>query len=211
MDTAVKFLVLTIAVVTVAFAVIREGLNYLNYPSLQIIRYPADRREIVIYHRGSSQRKATLFVRKLDPKASPVKIADLNYKDTIAPAAEEDPLMGKLSWTADGTAVVAMGRETRSEPDPPPLWIYDVGSYTLYSPGKFRSGQIMGQEHIDAILKVKGGVGHPIAQWYQLGKKENYVFSWKAHHWNRLCELPPPRAAKVKFARIPKTPEPPRQ
>ena len=155
MDTAVKFLVLTIAVVTVAFAVIREGLNYLNYPSLQIIRYPADRREIVIYHRGSSQRKATLFVRKLDPKASPVKIADLNYKDTIAPAAEEDPLMGKLSWTADGTAVVAMGRETRSEPDPPPLWIYDVGSYTLYSPGKFRSGQIMGQEHIDAILKVK--------------------------------------------------------
>ena len=75
MDTAVKFLVLAAVIATVAFAIIREGINYLEYPSLQVIRYPEEERELIVYHRGIADRRATLFIRELDPRAAPQRIA----------------------------------------------------------------------------------------------------------------------------------------
>ena len=56
----------------------------------------------------------------------------------------------------------------------------------MFAPGLVRSGQPMTAQHLDVLLRVKGGLGHHILHWYEMGKKENYVFSWKAHHWNRL-------------------------
>lgn len=195
MDTAIKFLVIAFVVATVAFAVIREGINYLEYPSLQTIPFPADGRELILYHRGTAKRQATLFVRELDPQASPQRIATLNYDASeasdIRRASNSEPLLGTLSWTFDHTALVASTRASRLELDPPPLWIFDVGSRTLYAHGQERSGQRIQKKHLEAILKVKGGTGPAIVRWYEMGKKENYVFSWKAHHWNKLSNPSP--------------------
>jgi hypothetical protein len=191
MDTAIKFLVLTTVTAVIAFAIIREGINYLEYPSLQILSFPEDTCELILYHRGIADRRATLFIRDIDHRATPQRIANLNYDADKRSSSRSEkskmPLFGTLSWTSDRTALVATTRADRSQLAPVPLWVFDTGSRTLYETGQFLQGQQLGKEHLEKLVSLKGYIGAPIVQWYELGKKDNYVFSWKATHWNRLA------------------------
>jgi|GEM_PF-3581562 len=199
MDTAVKFVVLAALILTIGFAVVREGMNYLEHPSLQIIRYPADGLELILYHKGVANRLATLFVQRLDKRSTPQRITVLNYDDANSPAtgAWAIPPLGTLRWTADGSSIYATRRETRTNLDQNPIWIYDLGSSELFEPGTKHWGTIIGTGHLDKLLELRGGPGHVVSQWYDLGQKENYVFSWKAHHWDRLAKPPVMKATSA--------------
>ena len=181
----VKFLVISCIVVTIAFAVIREMMNYIEHPSLQIIRYPEDSREIILYHKGTRGREATLFVRALGAREQPARIARIDYSEV----PDDSPIdaFGQLRWTNDGTSVVATRRPTREDPEMRALWIYDVGSQTMYETGAHRGGTVVSVQHMNWMLNVKGGLGTRIVEWRELGQKANYVYSWKARHWDRLA------------------------
>ena len=113
--------------------------------------------------------------------------AELSEEETPLPSETREPPLGELRWTNDATAVVATRRPTRADPELRPIWIFDVGSRTRFAIDEVVGDRLLGPGHLEAVLRVKGGLGHTVAHWYELGKREDYVFSWKAHHWDRLA------------------------
>ncbi len=72
------------------------------------------------------------------------------------------------------------------------LWLYDIDSGIFYRvsgsalPGR---GAEASQNFLQRYLyEQKGGPGKIIANWFDLGKKENYAFSWQTTRWNRAAE-----------------------
>ena len=186
------FLLLSLAVATAAVIEIR---NFINYPTLQQFRNDEQDTILSLFHTGAGRRSAAVFLEH-GAKEQPEYITRLYYIDDQGERGSPTERFDELCWSKDGSALVAT-RVTKESAGPVGipdiLWLYDLTGKMFYRavdaaiPGQ---GAEAKQSFLQRYLhERKAGLGPPIVRWFELGQKENYIFSWQATRWNRALRL----------------------
>jgi hypothetical protein len=176
-----------------AAAAVIEIRNYIEYPCLQEFRNARGDVKVTLYHRGAAQRNAAVFFEHGQLLSLPPEfITRLFYMDESGGRGAETERFEDLSWSRDEGAMFATRAAARSGGPEEILWIYDFDSRVFYRvagaaiPGR---GAEASQAFLQRYLfERKGGPGMVVARWFELGKKENYTFSWETTRWNRAIE-----------------------
>lgn len=183
---------------TAAAAVI-EIRNYIEYPCIQ--EYMNDRGDVkvILYHRGAAQRNAAvIYEHGRFQSVPPEFMTRLYYLDEGGERGSETERFEDLSWSRDGGAMFATRASISPGAAEEILWLYDFDLGVFYRvadariPG--RGGEVSSSFLNRYLYERKGGPGTVIARWFELGKKENYSFSWETTRWNKVikaAENPP--------------------
>ena len=192
--TFVFFVLMCLA--TAAAAVI-EVRNYIEYPCLEVFHNKTGDVTVTLYHRGAARRNAAVFYEQGGLLSIPPEfITRVFYLDEGGERGSATERFEELSWSRDGSAMFA----TRASDSPRPggsdsaeiLWLYDFDSDVFYKvagsavPGR---GAEAPQRFLQRYLyEKKGGPGVVVAHWFELGKKQNYAFSWETTRWNKALK-----------------------
>ncbi|MEZ5323676.1 MAG: hypothetical protein R3F19_01210 [Verrucomicrobiales bacterium] len=202
------FICLTLAT---AAAVIIEVRNYIEYPCVQqFLSYRGDV-TLTLYNRGAARRSAIVFIEQGSLLNKPRYLTRLHYLEENGERGSKTERFEQLSWSSDAGAVFATRQTSTSQAAasaiPEILWLYDIDSSVFYRvndcaiPGR---GAEASQNFLQRFLyEEKGGPGKIIANWFDLGKKENYAFSWQTTRWNRAAKAA--AAEESDFERIGET------
>ncbi|MGK0187541.1 MAG: hypothetical protein ACI9R3_003329 [Verrucomicrobiales bacterium] len=179
-----------------AAAVIIEVRNYIEYPCVQ--QFPSFRGDVTLtlYNRGAARRSAVVFIEQGSLLNKPRYLTRLHYLEEGGERGSKTERFEQLSWSSDAGAVFATRQSNLSQAAasviPEILWLYDIDSGVFYRvndsaiPGR---GAEASQNVLQRYLyEEKGGPGKVIANWFDLGKKENYAFSWQTTRWNRAAK-----------------------
>ena len=186
------FFFLCLCLATAAAAII-EVRNYIEYPCLQEFSNARGDIRVTLYHRGAARRNAAVFFEQGGLLSVPPKfVTRLFYLEENGERNSETERFEDLSWSRDGGAMFATRAEAAPGAAEELLWLYDFDSSVLYRvegaaiPGR---GAEASQSFLQRYLyERKGGPGAVVARWFELGRKENYTFSWETTRWNRAIE-----------------------
>lgn len=185
------FLLFLALLLGVAAALVIEVQNYIDYPSIDQFESPGGKHTLTIYHRGSSDRRGQVLIESAGAQGQPIHICEIRYADAHR-AADPPSAFEELRWSGDGTCLVALRIAMHSRTAPPEiLWIYDTARGMLFMDEDAASqpGSTAGsQPDLVEFLASKGGKPDSIVTWYDLGKKEGYLFSWQTTKWDRVIE-----------------------
>ena len=191
-STGAFFFFICFCLATAAAAVI-EIRNYIEYPSLQVFRNARGNVKMTLYHRGAAQRSAAVFYEHGQLLSEPpVFITRLYYLDEPGGRGSETERFEDLCWSRDGSAMYATRAPAPSGGPEEILWLYDFDSKMFYRVADARipgHGAEAPQAFLQRYLyERKAGPGNVVARWFELGRKENYIFSWETTRWNRAIE-----------------------
>ena len=187
------FICLTLAT---AAAVVIEVRNYIEYPCIQqFLSFRGDV-TLTLYNRAAARPSAIVFIEQGSLLNKPRYLTRLHYLEEDGERGSKTERFEQLSWSSDSGAVFATRQSSASQAAvsviPEILWLYDIDSGIFYRvndstlPGR---GAEASQNFLQRYLyEQKGGPGKIIANWFDLGKKENYAFSWQTTRWNRAAE-----------------------
>lgn len=183
------FLLFVTLLLGIAAALVIEVRNYIDYPSIDQFESPSGDHLLTIYHRGSGERHGQVLIET--GTSGPHQICQIRYADADR-AADPPSAFEELRWSGDSSCVIATRVAMRSKIMPHEvLWIYDSTNRRLFLDEDAQpqldatSGS---QADLVEFLFSRGGRGEPITNWYQLGKKERYLFSWQTTKWERALE-----------------------
>lgn len=177
-------------------AAIIEVRNYIEYPCVQQFRSFRGDVTLTLYNRGAARRNATVFIEQGSLLNKPRYLTRLHYLEEGGERGSKTERFEQLSWSSDAGAVFATRQSSLSQAAasaiPEILWLYDIDSGVFY---RVNDSAIAGrgaeasQNFLQRYLyEEKGGPGKVIANWFDLGKKENYAFSWQTTRWNRAAK-----------------------
>jgi len=169
-----------------AFLGVAEIINYFKYPTARHYLAPGGADVLTLYDKGQRFRAADVFISPAGGVGAPDYITGL-YHTGKDREGRDRTRFEALYWTADGTGLFAsVSHGSGRAPQLDVLWFYDLVTDRLYG-GYAEDGLMTIQEAalIRELLGNKGGAGPVLTHWYELGKKEGYLPSWKVARWER--------------------------